>query len=60
MKIKNSVGPNAVPCDTTEMTSIQDKPIRENVTRDTIWLGVVMGTDPKARFPLTRRKNYFI
>ena len=30
MKIKNSVGLNAVPWDTTEMTSIQDKPIRDD------------------------------
>ena len=30
MKIKNSAGPNAVPCDTTEMTCIQDKPIRDD------------------------------
>ena len=30
MKIKNSVGPKAVPCDTTEMTSIQYKPIRDD------------------------------
>ena len=27
------------------------------MTRDTIWLSVVMGTDPNARFPLTRRKT---
>ena len=55
MKIKSSAGPNAVPCDTTEMTCIQDKlnPRWQRVEEDS-WGTILTKKERDRRYHMAR------